>query len=117
KVSFARSPPKVSQLLGKVSKTFLYHLSWVLVLAVSDTREVGSSGDRQVFVDKCDRHAPFAHAASYTLDRTVTDVARTKYARKTRLQRKRLTIKRPSSQVSTGANIAFHVALKCSWKP
>ena len=63
-------------------------------------------------MDERDRHAAFAHPARYTLDRTMTNVARAKYAGKTRLQRKRLAIERPRSQVSSGANIAFGVALQ-----
>src|ERR1700691_2108217 len=67
---------------------------------VSDAREVGTSCERQVFVDESDRHAALTHSAGYPLDRTVTDVARAKYAGKARLQWKRLAIERPPRQVS-----------------
>jgi hypothetical protein len=62
-------------------------------------------------MDERDRHAAFAHAAGYPLDRTVTHVARAEYARKARLERKRLPIKTPRGQVSSGVNIALGIAL------
>jgi hypothetical protein len=67
-------------------------------------------------MDERDRHAAFAHTAGYPLDRTVTDVARAKYARKARLERKWLPIKRPPGEISSGVNIALGVALQGWWK-
>ena len=66
-------------------------------------------------MDEGDRHAAFAYTAGYPLDRTVTDVAGAKYAWKARLERKRVAIKRPPGQVSSGVNIALGIALQ-SWR-
>src|ERR1700691_1464735 len=68
-------------------------------------------------MDERDRHAAFAHTAGYTFDRTVTNVAGAKYARKARFQRKRLSIKRPRGQVSSGVNITFGITLQGGWEP
>jgi hypothetical protein len=68
-------------------------------------------------MDERDRHAAFAHATGYPLDRTVTDVAGAKYARKARLEREWLPIKRPPGQVSSGVNIALGIAFQGWWKP
>ncbi len=45
----------------------------------------------------------------------MTDVARAKYARKARLERKRLPIERPPGQISSGVNIALGIALQPSY--
>ena len=103
-----------------VITTFVFrtdHLNPAQSFVTSDACEIGTPGERQVLVDERDRHAAFAHTAGYPLDRTVTNVARTKHARKARLKRKRLAIENPPGQVSSGVDIAFGIALQGWWKP
>src|ERR1700677_979708 len=79
--------------------------------------KIGPPSERQILMDERDRHAAFAHTAGHAFDRTVTNVASAKYTRKACLQRKRLSIKRPRGQVSSGVNIAFGITLQGRWKP
>src|SRR3984885_3978656 len=84
---------------------------------ISKAGKIRRPGERKILMDERDRHTAFAHTAGDTFDRTVTNVAGAKYARKARLQRKRLSIKRPRGQVSSGVNIAFGITLEGRWKP
>ena len=65
-------------------------------------------------MNKGDRHAAFAHAAGYALDRVMAHIAGAEHSRQAGLQRKRFALEFPGREIAPGADVAVRIPLQFS---